>query len=359
MMRRLFPLQGAPGLHRMKVVPPREIEVGNGARWSFRHRGNSARALTQAVRVEPRQSMRIIILVVSMIVTLQFTGGARAGASAGSYGMACGCPADLDLTGEVNAADIGVLLGSYGMPGVGDLNEDGIVDGADLGMLLADFGPCPFECAQYGDVVESYSFEGIGLPPGDAAVSIFVDDEGVPLGSFTMLIDGLDSVIGDFGESELVIIVNGVWIRFLADPLDQAVTVDGEATTIEAMLGLLAEDLLASLPVESWHNESVAMACLGALSDSQAFACNCGAALAETELYAIARWRKLVTSAVCARVIGSAAGLGCGWMKACEQGCYAGRIAIPCAAMQSACFDENFLGAATVLGAVDALWQDD
>jgi|GEM_PF-6603076 len=303
--------------------------------------------------------MRVIILLVSMIVTCQFAAGATAGASTGAYGMACGCPADLDLSGAVDTSDIGVLLANYGLAGLGDLNGDGFVDGADLGMLLADYGPCPFDCADYGDIVESYAFDGTGLPPGDAAVSIFVDDAGVPLGSFTILLDGLDVVVGDVGASGLLVIVEKVWMWFPADPLDQSVTVGGQPTTIGAMLGLLAGDLLAGVPLQEWHLESVAMASLGVLSDSQAFACNCGAALAETEPLAIARWRKLVTSAISARVIGSTAGLGCAGMKPCESGCYAGRIAIPCTAMQSACLDQQFLGSATVLGAIDELWQDD
>ncbi|MCA9285879.1 MAG: hypothetical protein KDA22_11720 [Phycisphaerales bacterium] len=55
------------------------------------------------------------------------------------------CPADLDGNGEVNGADLGLMLGAWG-PCDGcpaDLNADGAVDGADLGELLAAWGPCP------------------------------------------------------------------------------------------------------------------------------------------------------------------------------------------------------------------------
>lgn len=46
-------------------------------------------------------------------------------------------PADLDGDGDVDGADLGLLLGAWGSAGpVGDLNGDGIVDGADLGALL-------------------------------------------------------------------------------------------------------------------------------------------------------------------------------------------------------------------------------
>lgn len=45
---------------------------------------------------------------------------------------------DLNGDGEVNGADLGILLAAWGRgPSPADLNEDGIVDGADLGVLLA------------------------------------------------------------------------------------------------------------------------------------------------------------------------------------------------------------------------------
>ena len=43
---------------------------------------------------------------------------------------------DLDGDGDVDGADLGLLLGNWGGAGVGDLNDDGVVDGADLGLLL-------------------------------------------------------------------------------------------------------------------------------------------------------------------------------------------------------------------------------
>jgi hypothetical protein len=49
-----------------------------------------------------------------------------------------GPDADLDGDGDVDGADLGVLLGSWGPCGgcPADLNGDGVVDGADLGQLL-------------------------------------------------------------------------------------------------------------------------------------------------------------------------------------------------------------------------------
>jgi len=50
----------------------------------------------------------------------------------------CGALGDLDLDGDVDGADLGLLLGEFGVSGhsIGDLNRDGQVTGADLGLLL-------------------------------------------------------------------------------------------------------------------------------------------------------------------------------------------------------------------------------
>jgi hypothetical protein len=48
-------------------------------------------------------------------------------------------PADLDDSGTVDGADLGILLGAWGNAG-GDINGDGITDGTDLGLLLAAWG---------------------------------------------------------------------------------------------------------------------------------------------------------------------------------------------------------------------------
>lgn len=54
------------------------------------------------------------------------------------------CPGDLDFSGVVNGADLGVVLGAWGTANIGaDLNADGVVNGADLGLLLGDWGVCP------------------------------------------------------------------------------------------------------------------------------------------------------------------------------------------------------------------------
>jgi hypothetical protein len=55
------------------------------------------------------------------------------------------CLADLDLDGDVDGADLGLFLATWGVCGicVPDFNGDGNVDGADLGLLLAAWGACP------------------------------------------------------------------------------------------------------------------------------------------------------------------------------------------------------------------------
>jgi hypothetical protein len=54
------------------------------------------------------------------------------------------CSGDLDGDGDVDGADLGLFLATWG-PGFGptDYDNDGDVDGADLGLFLAQWGPCP------------------------------------------------------------------------------------------------------------------------------------------------------------------------------------------------------------------------
>lgn len=52
------------------------------------------------------------------------------------------CPGDVDGSGIVDGADLGVLLGSWGASGPSDLDGSGVVDGADLGLMLGSWGSC-------------------------------------------------------------------------------------------------------------------------------------------------------------------------------------------------------------------------
>ena len=56
----------------------------------------------------------------------------------------CECPADLDGSGDVSAADLAELLSSWG-PCVAcpaDFDANGVVEAADLAELLSAWGPC-------------------------------------------------------------------------------------------------------------------------------------------------------------------------------------------------------------------------
>jgi hypothetical protein len=52
------------------------------------------------------------------------------------------CAADLNGDGQVNGADLGLLLANWGGTGIGDLDGSGTVTGADLGIMLAAWGAC-------------------------------------------------------------------------------------------------------------------------------------------------------------------------------------------------------------------------
>jgi hypothetical protein len=57
----------------------------------------------------------------------------------------CDCLGDLTLDGDVNGADLGILLGAWGPCNgacLADLDDDGFVSGADLGILLGAWHLC-------------------------------------------------------------------------------------------------------------------------------------------------------------------------------------------------------------------------
>jgi hypothetical protein len=55
---------------------------------------------------------------------------------------ALSCPADLDASGAVDAADLAVLLGGWANPGPTDLDGNGSTGGEDLAVLLGAWGDC-------------------------------------------------------------------------------------------------------------------------------------------------------------------------------------------------------------------------
>ena len=58
--------------------------------------------------------------------------------------MPAACSTDLNLDGQTDGSDIGILLGQWNAqgPNSADVSGDGLVGGADLGLLLANWGPC-------------------------------------------------------------------------------------------------------------------------------------------------------------------------------------------------------------------------
>ena len=71
-----------------------------------------------------------------------FTNGADDFADEGSCAVTP-CPADIDGSGEVDAADLSAVLGSWGATkGAADIDGDGSVGASDLSVLLGAWGPC-------------------------------------------------------------------------------------------------------------------------------------------------------------------------------------------------------------------------
>ncbi len=71
-------------------------------------------------------------------------------------GCSSGCLGDVNNDDQVDSADIGLLIGAWGVcsddpkqPCCADLNTDGQVDSADIGLLIGAWGACPVDpCAE-------------------------------------------------------------------------------------------------------------------------------------------------------------------------------------------------------------------
>src|SRR5262245_55845655 len=78
----------------------------------------------------------------------------------GSRPTSC-IPQDLDASGAVDGADLGLLLDAWGRSGgfgPADFDSSGAVDGGDLGMLLAQWGEVPLSAC--------LSITGVDPPSG-------------------------------------------------------------------------------------------------------------------------------------------------------------------------------------------------
>ena len=79
----------------------------------------------------------------------------------GVAGASCYCPGDIDGSGAVDAADLSVLLGSWGGTGAANLDGVGVVNAADLSILLGAWGPCV--AAPPNDTCANAQEIGVGL----------------------------------------------------------------------------------------------------------------------------------------------------------------------------------------------------
>ena len=62
--------------------------------------------------------------------------------------LCTGCRGDVNNNGQVDGADVSIMLGYWGFSPIGvpvsaDLDNSGVVDAADLAILLANWGVCP------------------------------------------------------------------------------------------------------------------------------------------------------------------------------------------------------------------------
>src|SRR5262249_3503669 len=91
-----------------------------------------------------RSTMFLTALVTTLIVAAPpaRAHAKPAGPEGGIAGVTCACDGDIDSSGGVDAADLSLLLGQWGVSGTGDLNGDDVVDAADLSILLGAWGPC-------------------------------------------------------------------------------------------------------------------------------------------------------------------------------------------------------------------------
>lgn len=109
------------------------------------------------------------------------------------------CIADINGDGTVNGADLGLLLGAWGLAGDqrADLNCDGTVNGADLGLLLGGWGSCGLargstmeSSAEAADPTPSDLMEYLGVESNEAMIEALTS---LPFNSMT---DLLESFLG-------------------------------------------------------------------------------------------------------------------------------------------------------------------
>jgi formylglycine-generating enzyme required for sulfatase activity len=92
--------------------------------------------------------------------TFRSAAGALATALAAALPAHAQCPSDFNADGQVDAADLAVVLSQWGacddgLPCSGDANRDGMVNAADLSLLLAGWGSCVV-VPSWATLIEAY-----------------------------------------------------------------------------------------------------------------------------------------------------------------------------------------------------------
>ncbi len=102
------------------------------------------------VRTGLNHAVRVTVAALSIVLGL----GAAVPAAAQ-------CPGDLTGNGQVNGADLGLVLAAWASDGTdqpgSDVNQDGIVNGADLAYVLSAWGNCPAD-----GIVRAWGYNGEG-----------------------------------------------------------------------------------------------------------------------------------------------------------------------------------------------------
>lgn len=137
------PLNGYPSLygHALAIAPDGTIFAASRDMgvWRSQDNGDSWQDVSAGLA-----STSVLSLVIAPDGHL-YAGSAGHGLYRSVVPVVSVCTADLDQSGTVNGADLGMLLASWGpvAPGAAaDINHDGAVDGQDLGVLLGMWGAC-------------------------------------------------------------------------------------------------------------------------------------------------------------------------------------------------------------------------
>ncbi len=141
----------------------------------------------------------------------------------------CGCSSDFNGSGSVDAADLALLLGSWGsIDADHDLSGNGVVDAADLGILLGQWGAC-------------------GGPANDlcssAEVLPSIWSQSVPFCNANAGTDGPGSLSCEFSGSNQI--TSDVWFKVTA-PSDGLLDVSTCGANFDTKLAVYEQGFLGS-----------------------------------------------------------------------------------------------------------------